>query len=136
MQNHDNKKKWKTNYLAGLSADLLKKQIIDLMDIEKPYLCSTLKIDDLAQKVGLNNHQLSELLNVHFDMNFNSFINSYRITEIEKRLKMVDYQNLTLLAIAKDSGFNSSTAFYRCFKKEHNKPPKKYIASYLIESDN
>ena len=134
MQN-SKKKKWKTNYLAGLDAESLKLLILDLMENEKPYLCSTLKIDDLAQMMHLNNHQVSELINVHFDMNFNSFVNSYRILEIEKRLKVPEYSNFTLLAIAKDSGFNSSTAFYRCFKREHKKPPKKYIAGLVAETD-
>ena len=60
-------------------------------------------------------------------MNFNDFVNSYRIEEFKRLAQQEDYQNHTLLAIAFIVGFNSKSAFNRSFKKLEDCTPREYL---------
>ena len=62
-----------------------------------------------------------------FQMNFNDFINHYRIEDVKNKLKNGDHQHTTLLGIALESGFNSKATFNRAFKKSTDMTPKDYI---------
>jgi AraC-like DNA-binding protein len=60
-------------------------------------------------------------------MNFNDYINSFRIEEIKKRFENGETEDFTVLGIALDSGFNSKTTFNRAFKKYTGSTPQFYI---------
>ena len=59
--------------------------------------------------------------------NFYYLINEYRVGEVKKRLKNPKYKNLTILAIAYDSGFNSKSAFNTIFKDMTGLTPSQYL---------
>ena len=96
---------------------------------DKPYLDGELTASQLAQKLNMTRHQLSELLNEEIGTNFYDLINGYRIEEFKKRLQHPDNSNLTLLAIAFDSGFNSKTSFNTIFKKNTGLTPSQFKKS-------
>ena len=79
------------------------------------YKNANLKMSDVAKKVQLNIHQLSQLLNDNLGKNFSAFINEYRIEEAKIRLQKDHH--LTLEAIGYESGFNSKSTFFTTFKK-------------------
>ena len=60
-------------------------------------------------------------------MNFNDFINHYRIEAVKVKLREGEHQQTTLLGIAFDSGFNSKATFNRAFKKSTGTTPKNFI---------
>ena len=60
------------------------------------------------------------------NQNFYDFINTHRIEEIKKRMNDSKFQNLTLLALAYDVGFNSKSVFNAAFKKHTGMTPKEY----------
>lgn len=103
-----------------------KKHILDYMKKEKPYLNGDLKQSDLAEKLNLSSHNLSEILNFSFDQNFYNFVNSYRIIEAQKLIKNQENKNTKMLTIAFDSGFKSKTSFNRIFKKHTGLTPTEY----------
>ncbi|HEX8638643.1 MAG TPA: AraC family transcriptional regulator, partial [Pyrinomonadaceae bacterium] len=109
------------NELENLKAKLQK-----LMTAEKPYLNPQLTLNDLAKELGVNSAVLSYAINSGFGVNFNDFINEYRIGEVKTRLQNGAAKNLTLLAIALDSGFNSKATFNRAFKKITGVSPKEF----------
>ncbi|MFK7783035.1 helix-turn-helix domain-containing protein, partial [Psychroserpens sp.] len=55
--------------------------------------------------------------------NFSDFVNSYRIEELKQLINDPKNDNLTLLALAFDVGFNSKASFNRAVKKLTGKPP-------------
>ncbi|MCB0743526.1 MAG: AraC family transcriptional regulator [Ignavibacteriae bacterium] len=112
--------------LSNDKAKSILEEIIRYVENKKPFLDSSLRMSQLADELSISNNQLSQVLNQELDKNFNEFINSYRVKEVQERLKESKYQNLTMLAIAEDSGFNSKNAFNRAFKYHTGMTPSQY----------
>ena len=56
-------------------------------------------------------------------------MNEYRVEEVKKRMVDPAYKNLTILAIAYDSGFNSKSSFNTIFKELTGMTPSAYQQS-------
>lgn len=93
---------------------------------EKPYLDADISLPELANKLDIPSHHLSRVINEQFGANFFDFINQYRIEEVKTRIGNPEYENLSLLGIAFDCGFNTKSAFNRVFKKMTGFTPSEY----------
>lgn len=111
-----------SKYAAAHKDDLLEK-IENLMETDKIYVQPKLTIDDFASKLNTNRSYLSQIINKHYETNFNSFINSYRIGEARRLLVYPVYKNYTIEAIAMEVGFTSKSVFNETFKKESGITP-------------
>lgn len=96
------------------------------MDDKKPYLEADLSLPELANKLEIPTHHLSRVINEQFSVNFFDFVNHYRIEEVKSRISNPEFENLSLLGIAFDSGFNTKSAFNRVFKKMTGFTPSEY----------
>jgi AraC-like DNA-binding protein len=105
----------------------LKTKLSNLMETEKPFLDSQLTLSILAKQMGLNTTVLSYVINSGFGVNFNDFINEFRINEVKNKLNNGASDNLNLLNIAFDSGFNSKATFNRAFKKFTGVSPREFM---------
>ncbi|MEO5909968.1 MAG: AraC family transcriptional regulator [Pelobium sp.] len=105
----------------------LKKELIKLMEEEVLFERSDLTLNEVAQKLQTNTVILSKVVNQQFALNFNDFINQYRVNAVIERIKDPKFKNQTLLAIAFDAGFNSKATFNRAFKKFTDKNPKDFL---------
>jgi len=94
----------------------LKEKLLEFMETNKPYLKSELKISELADSLFVPYHQLSQLINEEFLVNFYDFINKYRV-EDAKKLLIENNRNDKMIGIAYEVGFNSKATFNRVFKK-------------------
>lgn len=97
------------------------------MVIEKPYLERDLTIYDLSDQLKIPRHILSEVINEHMGKNFYNLVNEYRVNEVKERMKSNDMRQLTILAIAYDSGFNSKSSFNTIFKEKTGQTPSEYL---------
>ena len=93
----------------------LKFRLQRFMENEKPFLNSELRLDDLADKLNLSRHHMSQVINEHFDTSFFDFVNKYRIEEAKKLLS--EDEDLTVTDVLYSSGFNNRVSFYKAFKK-------------------
>lgn len=100
-----------------------------IMKTEKPYLKNDLNLRELADLLEVSTHNLTEIINRKAGRNFYDFVNSYRVDEVKERLQDSDSQNLTLLAIAMESGFNSKSSFNSVFKKHTGLTPSQFRKS-------
>ncbi len=105
---------------------LRRTQLSAFMDTEKPWLDPELTLSILAEQMQLNTSQLSYLVNNGFNQNFNDFVNTYRVEEVKRKMATPDFQYLSLLGIAFESGFNSKATFNRAFKKLTGNAPSEY----------
>ena len=105
----------------------IKKKLEAIMSETQTYRNPGLSLNQLAEMVGTSLHSLSMVINEGYDMNFNDFINSYRIGEFKKLVEEDTYKNHTLLAIAFIVGFNSKSAFNRSFKKLEGCTPREFV---------
>ncbi len=104
-----------------------KKTVLHYLESEKPYLNADLNLKDMAMALKMSRAQLSEVINLGFKKNFNDFINSYRVQAIKVMLDNGAHQQLSLLGIAYDCGFNSKATFNRVFKRLTNSSPSEYL---------
>jgi AraC-like DNA-binding protein len=103
---------------------------------EKPYLDPALSVEDLSKKLDVPVKNLSQAIHTSLHQNFYDFINIHRIEEIKKRMLDSSSQNLTLLALAYDAGFNSKSVFNAAFKKHTGMTPKEFKRQNSVSSDN
>ncbi|MEW7290833.1 helix-turn-helix domain-containing protein [Aquimarina sp. 2304DJ70-9] len=112
---------------TGLTRDHsleLKSRLLDVMEKDKPYLNSELRIAHLAKQLNLSRHHMSQVINEHFDLSFFDFINQYRVEEAKKMMVEDDHLNMT--EILYSSGFNNRVSFYKAFKKFTKITPSEY----------
>lgn len=121
-QNHK-----QSNGLADEKLNHIKKELATLMETQLLFERPDLTLTEVAKKLNTNSVVLSKVVNQHFGLNFNDYINQYRVSAVIKRIELPQYKNQTLLAIAFDSGFNSKATFNRAFKKFTNKNPKDFL---------
>ena len=100
--------------------------IQDFISIERPYLEADLTLPQLATKLQIPSHLLSRVINEKFGLNFFDFINQYRVDEVKSKLDNPEFENLSLLGIAFECGFNSKSAFNRVFKRLTGLTPSEY----------
>jgi len=104
-----------------------KDKILHLVENEKVFKNPTLTLSDLSKLLNTNTKNISKSINSGFDMNFNDFINHYRIEAVKEKLHKKEHKTSTLLGIAFDCGFNSKATFNRAFKKSIDLSPKDYL---------
>jgi TolB-like protein/AraC-like DNA-binding protein len=110
-----------------------RKDLIDALDRsmndDKIFLDSDLSLRKLADELDTSSNKLSWLINEEKKVNFKDYINSYRLDYFKELALKPLSQNLTLLALAFESGFNSKTTFNEYFKKKTGQTPRSWIKS-------
>lgn len=107
--------------------ELWKTKILQLILDEKIYKNPKLTLANLSEKLATNSKNVSNVINSGFELNFNEFINYYRIEAVKEKLINGEHKTTTLLGIAFDCGFNSKATFNRAFKKSTSLSPKEFI---------
>ena len=102
----------------------------ELMNEDELFLMPDLSLRLLAEYMNLPPNQMSQLLNQGYDRNFSEFINGYRLSAFINKLKTDKAHQLTLLALAYESGFNSKTVFNTFFKKIEGITPNIFLKSF------
>ena len=97
------------------------------MEAKRAYLNSDLSLTALAAQLSIPENYLSQVINQHFRMSFNDYVNNYRIEEAKKRLVDPSARHLTIEAIAGEAGFKSMAVFYRAFRKHAHASPPEFI---------
>jgi len=105
----------------------LDKRLQELMNKEKPYLNPELTLSELANLLNTSRTQLSNVINQLHEINFYKFINQYRVEEVKKIMLAPENENLKLISIAYDAGFNSKASFNRIFKQMTGMTPSEYF---------
>lgn len=95
-------------------SELLEK-IRRLMSDEKLYLYPNLKVSDLAMRLNTNRNYIYNAINVEMGISFSDYINSQRIDYASQLLET--HPELSINDVMFKSGFTSTSAFYRNFKK-------------------
>lgn len=109
--------------------DKLSKLMIEQYLFENPRLT----LSDVANELDTTTKTVSSIVNSGFNMNFNDFVNHYRIEAVKEKLYKGEQTTSTLLGIALDCGFNSKATFNRAFKKSTSLSPKDYLEKLTKE---
>ncbi len=96
------------------------------MEREKPFLNGSFTIEIMSRELSIPKHYITQVLNEKLNKNFYTYVNEYRVGEVKQKLSDKKNENLTLLALAYDSGFNSKSSFNTIFKKMTGHTPSEY----------
>ena len=107
----------------------LRQRLLGLMSTDKPYLEPDLSLPDLARRLHTNPVVLSQVINAGQGVNFNDFVNEYRVAEFKAQVRRPDRAHLSLLGLALDCGFNSKATFNRAFRKATGQSPREFADS-------
>ena len=102
-------------------------RLMQHISTNKPFLDPDLSLRELARQIDLHPNHLSWMLNQNLGMNFNVFINKYRIETFMSIARAQENKKLTIEGLAYESGFNSKTVFNTYFKKETGLTPSQYL---------
>ncbi len=108
---------------------ILNEKLDRLLTTEQLYKNPDLKLNDLAKKINISGHQLSQLLNDNLGKSFAAYINEYRINEACTLI--ANDKGIKLEAIGYEVGFNSKSTFYTAFKKHKQTTPTLYKAQLM-----
>lgn len=101
--------------------------LIRAMEVEKLYQNHDLNLQILSRYLNMSKRGLSQLIKDNFDKSFTTYINDYRLEEIALKLKQGKQKDLTIAALAYDSGFSSRTTFYRYFNEKMGMSPLAFL---------
>lgn len=110
----DRKDSMARNLNDKLRGEDLYERLIIYFNQKKPYLRQNLKIKEVALYLYSNKTYLSRIINDKHNLNFNQFVNYYRIEEV-KRLFMED-SSLNIQELCTRSGFGSMATFSIAFR--------------------
>ena len=119
--------KYATSTLTEEQKEDLKLLIINTMENEKLYLDSNFSIVVFSKHLNVSRTYISQVINEKFNMNFNNFINEYRIKEALHVLTDEANNYLTIETIALSIGFRSKSSFNSAFKKYTGITPSFYM---------
>ena len=102
-------------------------RIQDLMEKEHVYRDPELSIANLAQRIGLPEYRLRELIHEQLGYrNFPAFVNDWRLKEAQRRLDDPALDRRPILTLALEAGFGSIGPFNRAFRERFGVTPTAY----------
>lgn len=102
-----------------------------LMETQKPYHEPHFTRDKLAALLGTNRTYLSTVIMMKGGVNYQQFVNSYRISEAVAILSDRSRLDYPLKQLWSDLGFSSSSTFYKLFQQSVGITPSVYRRQFL-----
>ena len=104
-------------------------QLEKLMSSQKPYLKPGYSLMDLTNDLNIPLYQVSFFLNHEKGKSFHDMLNEYRIEHSRDLMMKENNRQLTLEAIAFESGFGNRNSFTTAFKKFTGETPSAFLKS-------
>ncbi len=118
--------KYEKSALTPARAEAYLSKLLHAMASERLYANSALKLQELAHRLDIAPHHLSQIINEKRGQNFFDFINQYRVEEAKKLLADPAKQPYTILSLALEVGFNNKASFNTAFKKFTGMTPSQF----------
>jgi len=110
--------------LNNVDVDACQRALEKLMDEERVYENEDLSLGSLAETLGIGAHQVSELVNTRYGVNFSRFVRERRVAAA-KRMLAEDPQ-ASVLSVGLSTGFRSQSNFYTAFQEITGQTPGAY----------
>jgi AraC-like DNA-binding protein len=119
--------KYKKSGLTTAYSNELKENLLRLLVEDKIYKTNDINLETLSDMLGTTRHNTSQVINEHFGMNFFELINTYRINAAQEIFKSDTFNNLNIIEVAYEVGFNNKVTFNKSFKKHLSQTPSQFI---------
>ncbi len=121
------REKYAKSALPEGRSQIIQEQLFSCMEEMKPHREPDVSLQDLAEKLEVSPHHLSQVMNCRLGMNFYQFINRYRLREVRRLWEDPDFRGSSLLDYALAAGFNSKTTFNRVVKDQTGLTPSEFL---------
>jgi len=112
----------------------IQRELENHMQIHQPYLATGYNIKSLAQELGMPGYQLSAFLNRQMGVNFNDYLNQYRIEYCKELIHDGTAGSFNLKGLATKCGFHNRNTFTLAFKKFTGYTPSIYLKQYKLNN--
>ncbi len=116
--------KYKSSTLTEEQQKAALEKLKIFMNTEKPFLQSDFSLPQLADRLKLSVHIVSQIINDGLGKSFFEMTAEYRV-EASKQL-LTDQPNIKIEEIAEQVGYNSKSSFNTAFKKITGKTPSEF----------
>lgn len=118
--------KYLSSSLTPAASESIKRKMEQLLNEQQVFKENELRLADLAAYLDITYHQLSQVINEHYGVNFFDLINRYRVAHVKQLLASPNHAHLTIMQIAYEAGFNNKASFNRYFKREIGMTPSAF----------
>lgn len=101
-------------------------RIISEMEKQQFFLDEELTLHSFAKEINMSSRLISSCINKNMGLNFNEWVNNYRVDKALQIIKSDEKNMLSIEGIGSDSGFKSRSAMYAAFKKKLGHSPGFY----------
>ena len=99
-------------------------RICDLMETQKLYLNSELKLNDVADALNTNRNLISNCINSQRGCSFSQFVSTYRVEHAKDLIRR--QPDIKILEVWTQSGFSTEGSFFRTFKAFTGMTPSEF----------
>ena len=124
--------RYKTSSLRDDQMEIIFQKLNACLVEEKVYRDPDLKVYDLAERLHVTTHNVSQTINTKALKSFYDFINEYRVNHFKQLLVDPQMQQYTILGLGLESGFNSKTSLNRIFKKHTGMSPSAFRRMQMV----
>ena len=114
-----------SNSTSDTSADLMQR-IDQLMQQDRLYLNSQLKVGDIAKLLHLHRNAISACINSQTGYTFTQYVNHYRIDHAKQMMREKPHKKISTIWM--ESGFGSEQTFFKTFRTITGLSPKEWIS--------
>jgi len=115
--------------LNNTKLDKLHTDILNYFSQKKPYCNPDFTIEQLAKDLDSNVRYVSKVINMKENVNFNVFLNKYRINQVKEMIAMNYLNKYTIRHIYTTAGFRNQSTFNRAFKDIEGNTPTDWMKS-------
>ena len=97
------------------------------MSEQRLYQREDLRLQDIADLLGLHRNQVSQVINENYNLNFFEWVNRYRIYHAADMLSIPTCP-YTISQVGFESGFNNKVTFYKTFRQYFQCTPLEFVS--------
>lgn len=110
--------------LGNVDCDSVLTKLDTLIQAERIYEDADLSLPNLAERLGLSSHQLSELMNARLGKGFSRYLREMRVGAAKAML--CAEPSASVLSVGLSVGFTSQSNFYEAFREIEGMTPGQY----------
>lgn len=118
--------KYRNSGLTPAASQSLAQRLSELMCEEQLFRESELRLDDLAARLEVGKHHVSQVINEHLGVSFFEYVNGLRVTEAQRLLAATGKNDMNVIEVAYAVGFNNKASFNTAFKKTVGMTPTEF----------
>ncbi|MPT30259.1 MAG: AraC family transcriptional regulator [Chryseobacterium sp.] len=99
----------------------------------KHYINPQFNISMLSTTLKISNNYISKSIRIQGYSNFNTYVNSHRISYVKELIAKSDLEKITLMYIYTEAGFINQSTFNKTFKQFEGMTPSEFINKQNIE---